>query len=156
MGYNGIGTVRLAARFIIASLLEADGAAAGSLVVRCRDADMVTAALVGQARMVTPVRTLPVDVQGPQLHLIIHQGFGVVTIGKVYPDNLLILWVKVVEPPGEERCQVREKKKKARSGETHRSMMARAVGLLIRSLAVRMVRRLLPSLVIDSICRKNM
>ena len=106
----------MAARFIIASLLEADGAAAGSLVVRCRDADMVTAALVGQARMVTPVWTLPVDVQGPQLHLIIHQGFGVVTIGKVHPDNLLILWVKVVEPPGEERCQVREKKEKGKVG----------------------------------------
>ena len=99
LGYNGVGTVGLAARFIIASLLEADGAAAGSLVVSCRDADMVTAALVGQARMVAPVRTLPVDVQGPQLHLVIHQCFGVVTIGQVYPDNLLILWVEVVEPP---------------------------------------------------------
>ena len=107
---------------------------------------MVAAALVGQAGVVASEWPLSVDVQSSQLHFIVEQSFRVVPIRQVNSDNLLILRIQVVESPD---GKWDENEKNERMGNL--SMMAMAVGRLIRSLAVSIVLRLLPSLLIDSI-----
>ena len=44
-------------------------------------------------------RTLPVNVECPQLDFIVKQYLGIVSVWKVDPDNFLILRVQVVKPP---------------------------------------------------------
>ena len=100
LGDNGIRAVGIAMGVIVGSLLESNRASACSLVVGCRDADVVAATLVGQAGVVASKRSLPVDVQCPQLHFIVEQSFGVVSVGKINADNLFVLWIQVVETPG--------------------------------------------------------
>ena len=107
---------------------------------------MVAATLVGQAGVVASEWPLSVDVQSSQLHFVVEQSFRVVPIRQVNTDNLLILRIQVVEAPEGEWD---ENEKNERMGNL--SMMAMAVGRLIRSLAVSIVLRLLPSLLIDSI-----
>ena len=85
---------------IVGSLLESNRASACSLVVGCRDADVVAATLVGQAGVVASKWSLPVNVQRPQLHFIVEQSFRVVSVGKINSDNLFVLWIQVVETPG--------------------------------------------------------
>ena len=103
MGDNGIRAVGKATGVIVGSLLEADGASASSLIVRSGDADVVAAALVGEAGVVASKWTLSVDVQRSQLHFIVQQSFGVVSVRKVNSDNLFILWIQVVETPVKKR-----------------------------------------------------
>ena len=100
LGDNGIRAVGIAMGVIVGSLLESNRASACSLVVGCRDADVVAAALVGQAGVVASKWSLPVDVQRPQLYFIVEQSFGVVSVGKINSDNLFVLWIQVVETPG--------------------------------------------------------
>ena len=100
LGDNGIRAVGIAMGVIVGSLLESNRASACSLVVGCRDADVVAATLVGQAGVVASKWSLPVDVQRPQLHFIVEQSFGVVSVGKINSDNLFALGIQVVETPG--------------------------------------------------------
>ena len=108
---------------------------------------MVAAALVCQAGVVARQWSLSVDVQSPQPYFIVQKGFGIVSIGQINPDHLLISGVEVVEPPGGWRVRLTWTKRKR----SHLSIVARAVGRLMRLLAVRMVLRFVPSLLIDSI-----
>ena len=108
LGDNGIRAVGIAMGVIVGSLLESNRASACSLVVGCRDADVVAATLVGQAGVVASKWPLPIDVQRPQLHFIVEQSFGVVSVGKINSDNLFILWVQVVQASGKKRyCPVK-------------------------------------------------
>ena len=107
---------------------------------------MIAAALVGQAGVVASEWSLSVDVQSSQLHFVVEQSFRVVPIRQVNSDNLLILRIQVVEAPEGEWDENEKNERMA-----NLSMMAMAVGRLIRSLAVSIVLRLLPSLLIDSI-----
>ena len=107
---------------------------------------MVAATLVGQAGVVASEWPLSVDVQSSQLHFVVEQSFRIVPIGQVNTDNLLILRIQVVEAPEGEWDENEKNERMA-----NLSMMAMAVGRLIRSLAVSIVLRLLPSLLIDSI-----
>ena len=100
LGDNGIRAVGIAMGVIVGSLLESNRASACSLVVGCRDADVVAATLVGQAGVVASKWPLPIDVQRPQLHFIVEQSFGVVSVGKINSDNLFVLGIQVVETPG--------------------------------------------------------
>ena len=98
--------------------------------------------------MVASKWPLPVDVQCSQLHFIVQQSFGVVAIGKINSDNLFILRIQVVQTPGKRMDVIMWK---IEGNMVYLSIMAIAVGLFIRFLAVSIVRRLLPSLLIDSI-----
>ena len=100
LGDYGIRAVREATGVIVGSLLEANGASASALIIRGRDADVVAPTLVGQAGVVASKWSLPVDVQRPQLHFIVEQSFGVVSVGKINSDNLFVLGIQVVETPG--------------------------------------------------------
>ena len=103
LGDYGIRAVGEATSVIVGSLLESNGASAGALIIRSRDADVVTATLVGQTGMVASKWPLPVDVQCSQLHFIVQQSFGVVAIRKINTDNLFILRIQVVQTPGKRR-----------------------------------------------------
>ena len=108
LGDYGIRAVGEATGVIIGSLLESNGASASALIIRSRDADVVTATLVGQTGMVASKWPLPVDVQCSQLHFIVQQSFGVVAIGKINTDNLFILRIQVVQTPGKRRDVISE------------------------------------------------
>ena len=99
LGDYGIRAVGEATGVIVGSLLEANGASASTLIVRSGDADVVAAALVGQAGVVASEWPLSVDVQSSQLHFVVQQSFRVVPIRQVNSDNLLILRIQVVEAP---------------------------------------------------------
>ena len=58
---------------------------------------MVTVALVGQTRVLCGDGPLPEHHHGPQGHLVIDQGLGIVSVGEVHPHNLLVDGVEVVE-----------------------------------------------------------
>lgn len=108
LGDYGIRAVGEATGVIVGSLLEANGASASALIIRGRDADVVAPTLVGEAGVVASQWTLPVDVQCSQLHFIVEQSFGVVSVGKINSDNLFILWVQVVQASGKKRhCSVK-------------------------------------------------
>ena len=49
--------------------------------------------------MVASEWPLSVDVQSSQLHFVVEQSFRVVPIRQVNSDNLLILWIQIVETP---------------------------------------------------------
>ena len=100
LGDYGIRAVGEATGVIVGSLLESNGASAGALIIRSRDADVVAPTLVGQTGMVASEWPLSVDVQCSQLHFIVQQSFGVVAIGKINTDNLFILRIQVVQTPG--------------------------------------------------------
>ena len=81
------------------SLLEADRAAALPLVALCWYTEVVTVALVGQTRVLCGDGPLPEHHHGPQVHLVINQSLGIVSVREVHPHNLLVDGVKVVESP---------------------------------------------------------
>ena len=58
---------------------------------------MVTPTLIGQTGVTRRVGPLPVHRQGPQVHLVVKQGLGIVTVGELDHDDLLVHGVEVVE-----------------------------------------------------------
>ena len=84
-------------RLSVVLLLVAHRAPALSRVILGRDAEMVAAALVGQTRVTRGIGPLAVHGQGPQVHLVVQQGLGVVAVGQLDHHNLLVHGVEVVE-----------------------------------------------------------
>ena len=58
---------------------------------------MVTVPLVGQTGVFGRNRPLPEHHHGAEVHLVINQSLGIVSIGKIYPDHFLVDRVEVVE-----------------------------------------------------------
>lgn len=100
LGHHGEGGVLLAARRVsIVLLLVADGAAALPRVVLRGDAEVVAAALVGEAGVAGRVGPLAVHGEGAEVHLVVEQRLGVVAVGELHHHHLLVHGVQVVQPP---------------------------------------------------------
>ena len=59
----------------------------------------MTACLVCQTGILGGLGPLAIHGQGPQVHLVINQSLGIVSVREVNPHNLLVDGVKVVESP---------------------------------------------------------
>lgn len=93
------GVFLTATRLSAYALLETHRAAALPLVPLGGDTEVVTVALVGQTRVLCGDGPLPEHHHGPQVHLVINQSLGIVSVREVHPHNLLVDGVKVVESP---------------------------------------------------------
>ena len=88
-------TTRLSSK----ALLETHRAAALPLIVRCRNTEVVAVALVGQTGVLGRNRPLPEHDHCPEVNLVINQGLGIVSVGQIHPDDLLVDGIEVVESP---------------------------------------------------------
>ena len=98
LGDDREGGVFLTAAGLTAhALLETHRAAALPLIVRCWNTEVVAVALVGQTRILSRDRPLPEHDHCPEVDLVVNQSLGVVSVGKIHPDDFLIDRVEVVE-----------------------------------------------------------
>ena len=84
-------------RLAVILLLVADRAPALPCVVLGRDAEMIASSLICQTRVAGGIGAFTVHGQGPEVHLVVQQGLGVVAVGQLNHHNLLIHGVEVVE-----------------------------------------------------------
>lgn len=59
---------------------------------------MITTSLACQTRVAVVLGSLAVHDHRPEVHLIVHQGLGTVSVGKLDHDHLLVDGVKIVQP----------------------------------------------------------
>ena len=93
------GVLLTAAGLATDTLLETNRAAALPLIVRSWNTEVVTVALVGQTRVLGRNRPLPEHDHRAEVDLVINQSLGIVSVGQIHPDHLLVDGVEVVESP---------------------------------------------------------
>ena len=84
-------------RLSVILLLVAHRAATLPRVILGRDAEVIASSLICQTRVAGGIGAFTVHGQGPEVNLVVQQGLGVVAVGQLNHDHLLIHGVKVVE-----------------------------------------------------------
>ena len=116
--------------------MESHRTTARSFVVPSGYANVVAPALVCQARVRQGCWSFSVDVECPQIGLVIQKRFGILSIRKINSDNFFILWVKIVEPSVHysQGHWLRNKVLRRQDGSSVRSIAADTRNLKIRKL----------------------
>ena len=91
------GVLLAAGRVSVVLLLVTHRAAALALVILSRDTEVITTTLVSQTRVAIVLGSLPVHDHRPQIHLIVHQSLGIVSIRQLNHHHLLIHRVKIIQ-----------------------------------------------------------
>ena len=96
--YNRKRSVRLAPSFRSRIFFESQRATARSFIIPSGYAKVVAPPIVSQAQVRPGFWSYSVDVECPQISLVIQKRFGILSIRKINSDNFFILWVQIVEP----------------------------------------------------------
>ena len=91
------GVLLAAGRVSVVLLLVTHRAATLALVILSRDTEVITTTLVSQTRVAIVLGSLPVHDHCPQIHLIVHQSLGIVSIRQLNHHHLLIHRVKIIQ-----------------------------------------------------------